>query len=153
MRQTLNIESINNMKIQQDPHPALYLVSTTVESADYKTVALRAMRALALLRKTNNGVGLAANQIGDNRRWFVSQVFKVCINPELIESSAETETKEEGCLSKPGYKRMVKRSSVIRVRWINKGGKFVNRQLRGMSARIFLHELDHLDGVNIWPHR
>lgn len=136
--------------IIQDPHPTLYEISTPVEDHEFKEVCHLANKTLKHLRKTKNGVGLAANQVGDTRRWFVGQAFKVVINPEIIEASAETEAREEGCLSKPGFKRKVNRAAVIKVQWTNAKGKTVNRQLRGFPARIFQHELDHLNGRNIW---
>ncbi len=138
------------MRIEQDPFPTLYEVSTEVDPSEYKEVARKAMKAMKLLRGTKNGVGLAANQVGETQRWFVSQVFKVCINPEIIEASEETETADEGCLSKPGFISKRKRHCWLKARWIGKNGKQVNRTIRGFAARIFQHELDHLNGKNIW---
>jgi peptide deformylase len=136
--------------IKTDPYETLYTVSTEVKPEEMREVRNLANRTLTHLRKTRGGVGLAANQVGDTRRWFVSQTFKTVINPEILEKSEETETQEEGCLSKPGYRRMVKRPAVIRVRWTSGKGTEINRQLKGLPARIFQHELDHLDGKNIW---
>ena len=138
------------MNIVQDPHPTLYVVSTEVPADQIKQVARTAQKALALLKRTKNGVGLAANQVGETQRWFVSQVFKVCINPEIIEASEEMETATEGCLSKPGFETKRKRHAWMKVRWIAKNGKMMNRTIRGFPARIFQHEIDHLNGKNIW---
>lgn len=139
--------------IVEDPHEALYTVSRPVTDDEFKDVVHLARKALAHLKKTKTGVGLAANQVGDLRRWFVGQRFKIVINPEILERSDETETLEEGCLSKPGFKCMRKRALSIKVRWTNHKGKTVNRTLHEMSARIFQHELDHLNGINIFSSR
>lgn len=136
--------------IVEDPHEALYTVSHPVTEEEFKDVVRLAAKALAHLKKTKTGVGLAANQVGDLRRWFVGQRFKIVINPEILEISDETETLEEGCLSKPGFKCMRERAIRIKVRWTSHKGKVMNRTLHGMSARIFQHELDHLNGINIF---
>jgi peptide deformylase len=136
--------------IVTDPYPTLYIVSRPVENSEFKDVCSLARKALACLKKTKYGVGLAANQVGDTRRWFVSQFFKIVVNPEIVEASEITETQEEGCLSNPGYKSNVIRPATIRVRWTSEKGVTINRQLRGLEARVFQHEVDHLNGKNIW---
>jgi peptide deformylase len=139
--------------IVEDPHPALYEVSRPVTAEDFKDVRHLANKALKHLKKTKNGVGLAANQVGDTRRWFVSQTFKVVINPEIILVVGKKEAATEGCLSKPGFQTKVYRPSVLDVCWTSGKGKKIHKRLRGLPARIFQHELDHLNGIVIWRPR
>ena len=138
------------MEIKTDPHPTLYTVSTEVQPEEFKDVTHMARKALKLLQRTPNGIGLAANQVGDTRRWFVSPLFKVCINPSIVGKSQDKSKAEEGCLSKPGFKRIVSRPESIYAFWRDKKNKPVSKQLTGMAARVFQHELDHLNGKNIW---
>lgn len=101
------------------------------------------------------GAGLAANQVGLPFRMFVMDVdarvgdrsnLQVWINPEVIEASPEMVRMEEGCLSMPGLKPRIMRHNRVLVRARTRKGKIVERWLTGWNARVFLHELDHLDG-------
>lgn len=138
------------MEIVKDPYETLYQISTSVEPHEFSDVVKSANQALKLLKKQRGGIGLAANQVGHTKRWFVSQLFKIVINPVVLESSDEVEEAQEGCLSKPGQEYKVSRPSSIKVQWLSKKGKTINRKLSELEARVFLHELDHLNGINIW---
>ena len=106
------------------------------------------------------GIGLASPQIGlpyrvfvmDNRSLGVkgSSAF---INPELLIRSAETDTKKEGCLSFPSLIDIpVERSLTIQISAYDvRGNRFI-KSLKGMAARCFQHELDHLNGITLWHH-
>lgn len=98
----------------------------------------------------NNGIGLAANQVGVPYRVFamrgVPENF-VCFNPKVVQPSEMEVTLEEGCLTYPGLVVKIKRPQHIRVRFTMANGEVVTRQFTGMTARIFQHELDHLDGI------
>lgn len=98
----------------------------------------------------NNGIGLAANQIGQPYRVFCMrgepQNF-VCYNPKIVQPSAMEISLEEGCLSFPGLIVKVKRPQHIRVRFQTPNGDTITKQFTGMSARVFQHEIDHLNGV------
>ncbi len=96
-----------------------------------------------------NGIGLAANQIGDDRRLFVaihSRKFYVLINPEIIKVSSEEDEMEEGCLSVPLVYGPVKRASKVTIQGTDLRGKLIKIKAVGLLARIFQHEMDHLDG-------
>lgn len=98
-----------------------------------------------------NGLGLAAPQVGQTFRLFVmgpeiGEQF-VCFNPEILEESDEQELAEEGCLSFPGLYFKVKRPNKIKVRYQDRDGKTHEREFEGLWARCFLHELDHLNGI------
>jgi len=103
----------------------------------------------------NNGIGLAANQIGLTKRVFVigsnnmldfPKPFAV-FNPRIIESSKETSVDKEGCLSYPGLWLTVKRPKMIRAEYQDSSGNTVIADIDGYVARCFQHELDHLNGV------
>jgi peptide deformylase len=95
------------------------------------------------------GMGLSANQIGVRTRMFVMRAENVIgvINPKIIDVSSEMVTLEEGCLSYPNLWVKIKRPKKIKVRFTNPDGQTETRVFDGMSARVFQHELDHLDGV------
>ena len=104
------------------------------------------------------GVGLAAPQIGLSKRLIViefgdendedipKQLF-VLANPEIIEKSEDKMTGIEGCLSVPGLVGEVERASVVTVRGQNQEGKQVKIRAQGWLARIFQHEIDHINGI------
>ena len=96
-----------------------------------------------------NGLGLAANQVGVPYRVFAmrgSPENFVCFNPRIVQPSAENIILEEGCLSFPGLIVKVKRPKHIRVRFQTPNGDTKTETFIGMTARVFQHELDHLDG-------
>ncbi|MFI5338640.1 MAG: peptide deformylase [Candidatus Methylomirabilales bacterium] len=100
------------------------------------------------------GVGLAANQIGSLHRVFVANPSEdhdpsqllVLINPELVESEGEM-IAEEGCLSIPDLREEVRRARRVLVRGLDRSGRPVEIEGQDLLARIFQHELDHLNGV------
>lgn len=94
-----------------------------------------------------NAFGLAANQIGSKVRVFVMRDRAACYNPEILEFSDTTIVDEEGCLSYPGLFVPVKRAAEIKVVYQNLDGDHVTETLSGMNARVFQHELDHLNGI------
>lgn len=94
------------------------------------------------------GVGLAANQCGLPYRVFVmkSDPNFVCFNPKIVMPSEEEIVLEEGCLSYPGITVKVKRPKHIRARFTTPSGQTTTKTFTGMSARIFQHEMMHLEG-------
>jgi peptide deformylase len=96
------------------------------------------------------GVGLAAPQVGVLERLFVWEVEDengAVVNPEIISSSDEESVYEEGCLSVPGLYRDVTRPARIEVRWLDLDGNSHTASLDGFKARVWQHEIDHLDGT------
>ena len=96
------------------------------------------------------GVGLAANQVGSLQRVAVIQLpdweeALVLINPEIIRREGEREV-EEGCLSIPGYRGVVKRSISVRARAIGLDGKEIRIRADGLLAQALEHETGHLNG-------
>ena len=100
------------------------------------------------------GVGLAANQVGSPHRLFVANPsddrdpskLLVVINPEVVESDGEL-TNEEGCLSIPDYREEVRRARRVLLRGLDRQGKPIEVEGRDLLARIFQHEMDHLNGL------
>jgi peptide deformylase len=98
------------------------------------------------------GVGLAASQVGRLLRMFVYDTGDegesgTLVNPEIIWASTETVEAEEGCLSLPGTYYPVTRAVAVKVRAQDVTGAPVEREGEGFLARIFQHEIDHLDGI------
>ena len=100
---------------------------------------------------TGNGIGLAAPQVGSLIRAFVCRVSgdmpRVFINPEILETSNDLATYEEGCLSIPGVYADVTRSAHITVQAWNEKGKPFTMDADGLLATVIQHEYDHLNGV------
>lgn len=97
-----------------------------------------------------NGVGLAAPQIGVPLRVVVLELPEeeplAIINPEVVKRSGEREV-VEGCLSAPGYQGMIKRSTSITVKGLNRKGEKIRIKATDLMAQALEHELDHLNGV------
>ena len=100
------------------------------------------------------GVGLAANQVGSPHRLFVANPaddrdpskLLVVINPEIAESDGDF-TNEEGCLSIPDYREEVRRARRVLLRGLDRQGTPIEVEGRDLLARIFQHEMDHLNGL------
>jgi peptide deformylase len=97
------------------------------------------------------GVGLAAPQVGVQKRFFVYDVNDetgphVIFNPEVAEAEGEW-AYEEGCLSLPGLSFEIVRPKLVTVRGIDRDGNELTIQGDELLGRVFLHEIDHLDGV------
>lgn len=101
--------------------------------------------------KVNHGIGLAANQVGVDLRVAVVSVENgtknfAIINPVIMERSKEKETYKEGCLSCPGVSIPVRRSKRVVVQCLDLNGTEVAYELTDLDARVFQHEIDHLNG-------
>ena len=101
-----------------------------------------------------NGVGLSANQIGIKERAFVmisdmeSLDTITCFNPKVLKESKKKVKLEEGCLSYPDIFLDVDRPESIIVKYEDEGKKLHKIRLDGFIARIFLHEYDHMEGID-----
>ena len=101
------------------------------------------------------GIGLSANQLGLDMQLFVAEVpqkdrapkFYAIFNPEITKMSQETEILEEGCLSVPGIYGEVERFKKITLKGLDKNQKAVKLEVYGLTARVFQHETDHLNGI------
>ncbi len=102
--------------------------------------------------REREGVGLAANQIGRLKRIFVAAYEDeeyVMVNPEIEERSETIEKDTEGCLSIPETRVEVERPTAVTITGQDLSGAPVRVEAEGLLARIFQHEIDHLDGVLI----
>ena len=100
----------------------------------------------------NNGIGLAANQVGYARRIFVMDTStdhnspKIFINPVIEKLAKEKLTEEEGCLSCPKKLVEVRRSIYVGLKWTCTHGKEQYKTFYYLPSRVVQHEMDHLDG-------
>ncbi len=98
-----------------------------------------------------DGIGLAAPQVDKSIRLFVVRaddgIERTFINPQIIATSQETESYEEGCLSIPKTYEDVIRPSAITVQAKNERGRRFTLEADGLLARVIQHEYDHLEGI------
>jgi peptide deformylase len=126
---------------------------------DFKKHKPKEIRDLVrLMRETMKkaqGVGLSANQIGLPYKMFVAQVpdaqgkpkFYAIFNPKIEKTSSEKEPLEEGCLSVPETYGLVERSLRVTLVGLDQQGKKIKIKAWGLLARVFQHEVDHLNGA------
>ncbi|MBU1219297.1 peptide deformylase [Myxococcota bacterium] len=136
--------SRGDTSLRRKSHRAAHLTSAELMKIDH------VMRARL---KKSGGVGLAAPQIGLNRRIFLVMLQNqkkeiiTCIDPVIVEKSVEKEDGYEGCLSIPGFGALVPRHSSLKVTFSDRKGTPKTLSVKGFEARIFQHEYDHLEGV------
>ena len=111
---------------------------------------LKLIKDMAETMYEEDGVGLAAPQVGILQRIFVIDVFddyglRVFINPEILEVSG-TQIGEEGCLSVPGEAAEIERPNYVKVKALNEKGEEFVLEATELLARAILHENDHLNG-------
>ena len=112
----------------------------------------------ATLAVAKNGVGLAAPQVGQNIRLFVvaEEIAKgghtVFINPEITQVAQKILTEEEGCLSLPGDWHELARADKVTIKALDETDNKFKIRVKGILARLMLHEVDHLNGVLFVDH-
>jgi len=133
------------------PNPVLSQVCAEVTQfgGDLKALAVGMFQVMYAVR----GVGLAAPQVGVPIRMFVFNPDlepgpgeKVCVNPRIVDQGGLL-VEEEGCLSLPGVTCKTKRFAAVTLRALDLEGKALELRGEGLPARIFQHEVDHLNGV------
>lgn len=105
--------------------------------------------------KKESGIGLSANQLGSDWRLFIAQIpsdegkpkFYAIFNPNIVKLSKDKTALEEGCLSVPGLWGLVERPEQITITGFEKNGKKIKIKAWGLLARVFQHEIDHLNGI------
>jgi peptide deformylase len=130
--------------------PVLKTRATRVKEFD--EALLRLTEEMLVTMRERDGVGLAANQVGRLRRVLVAGIEEdeyVLVNPVIEARSEETEVLAEGCLSIPGIQVDVERPVAVTVSGRDASGDEVRFEAEGLLARVFQHEIDHLDGVLI----
>lgn len=143
------------MDITKEPNKILKQKLTEVKEITPEIKALiSAMRVKMVEAK---GVGLAANQVGEDLQIFVidktlaedNGVPDAYINPEITEYSRETGELEEGCLSIPEYFIDIPRAKKVKLKALDENGNKIKIKARGFLARVLQHEYDHLNGLLI----
>ena len=140
------------------PDPRLRLVSRKIERVDEPLRKL--MDDMIETMHDAPGIGLAAIQIAEPIRLLVIDIAKkeeppqpqAFVNPEIVWSSEERSTYEEGCLSIPEYYAEVERPASIRARFLDRDGKPAEVLAEGLLATVLQHEIDHLDGILFIDH-
>lgn len=143
------------MEVTKEPNKILHQKLDIINEINGGVKSL--ISEMKRLMKENNGIGLAANQAGQNLRVFVieenlakeNNVPDVYINPEITEYSKDLAQIEEGCLSIPNYWPQVSRSKKIKIRAADENGNKIKFKARGFLARVLQHEVDHLNGLLI----
>jgi len=113
------------------------------------------VKRLKMTMKLYSGLGLAANQCAVKERVFVigtDQFQMACINPKVLETSEEIVKDTEGCLSFPAFFLSIPRPKWVDVEFTDENGQRKQTRLDGLTARCFLHELEHLNGVKFTSH-
>ena len=129
-----------------------------IDAHDLKALNLSALiKDMRATMRQADGVGLSANQIGLTMKFFVAEVpadqgkgrpkFYAVINPEILKTGSETAEMEEGCLSVPGIFGPVSRPDKITISGFDIRGKRLKLKAWGFLARVFQHEIDHLNGM------
>jgi len=129
------------------PDPALRERAKNVSKADPSVKKL--VEDMAATMRETSGLGLAANQVGVLQRVFVyddGTGLGVLINPKIVSAMGE-QLGIEGCLSVPGLQGEVRRAEEVVVKGTDLNGKTVKIKAQGLLARVFQHEMDHLDGT------
>jgi peptide deformylase len=138
-------------KILTNPDPRLRIKAEPVEISEITTPEYQEFAdKYAEFMIKSDGVGLAATQIGLNKRIIAvleKDGISVYANPEIIKQSETTIESEEGCLSVPGIYGIVDRAKKIRFSAINRHGRHVEFNASGYQGTIYQHEIDHINGI------
>lgn len=128
--------------------PVLLTQSAAVTDIDGKVVHL-VEKMFETLYQSDSGIGLAAPQVGVQRQIFVWDMGEqplVILNPKIVESDGEW-VYSEGCLSIPGLYVELMRPKKVLMKGIDLNGNEISFEADELEARLFQHELDHLNGV------
>lgn len=154
----LTADKIQRKSTPLDSFPKTHQEVSNSPSPELSPALVETMWKMVRACLTDDGIGLAAPQIGVFKQMFViredADHFRVYLHPRYsVDASSKQETQVEGCLSVPGKRVPVSRATVILAEWLefNPEGKLVARTelLEGLKARVFQHEHDHLQGVSI----
>lgn len=143
MPKILNIVTVPNKKLREC---STEINLPTISSKEFQ----RFIEDMKFTMVEKDGVGLAAPQVGKNIRMVIVNTKNgpTCvINPLIIKKSFLKEWGEEGCLSVPSIFGDVKRHKNIKCIYYDENGKKVEITASGLMARVFQHEIDHLDGI------
>ena len=148
-------ERIEPLPLFGEHYPMLLTVIPEHTSGFPAPALVTLAKRLKMTMKLYGGVGLSANQCGVFERVFIvgnGEIVIVCINPKVIKASDDLIKDNEGCLSFPGLFLKVERASSVEVEYYDYQGKKYNTTFTGLTARCFLHELDHMNGITMDKH-
>jgi len=136
-------------------HPNEFLEKTVADvdfdNPGFDPVELKEQMIGTML--SHNGIGLAANQIGLDAKVFVFGDSKdnstICFNPTILQYTKDTVIDVEGCLSFPDMYVKIKRPKEILAQWYDENFQEQTVKIEGYSAKVYLHEFDHLLGITI----
>jgi peptide deformylase len=155
---TLPPDAADTLSILIAPDPVLRRRTRQVTAADAEQVAALLPRMFDIMYRAP-GIGLAAPQVGVSLRLAVVDLMAddkrspiVLINPEILATSEELATREEGCLSLPGMYADVTRPARVTVRYQDEAGARQQIEADGLLAACLQHEIDHLHGVLFVDH-
>lgn len=140
------------------PHPTLKAKARPIGPADADTVRDLIPRMFASMYAAP-GIGLAAPQVNHGIRLIVIDLApdnkpapRTLINPEIVATSQELATREEGCLSLPGQYADITRPAIVKVRYLDETGARQEIEAEGLLSACLQHEIDHLNGVLFVDH-
>ena len=142
-----NVVGVSTLPIRTYGDPVLNEVTTEIENIDGRVAQLAETMITTMYDAP--GVGLAANQIGVQKRLFVYDKGDgplVVVNPSIVETDGEW-TYLEGCLSVPGLSWEITRANAVHLVGYDLDGNDISVEAEEFEGRIFQHEMDHLDGV------
>lgn len=146
---------MQSLALVTQPNTILHTLSVNIPLTDLAEYKDLGKQMIAVMLKSN-GIGLAAPQIGKNINLFVihknisdTPEHVVLCNPKITFTSAKMHTMEEGCLSCPKHYCDITRPEKIRVKAYTLDGEKVSYKAKGMLAKVFQHEIDHLNGILI----
>ena len=143
-------QKVEPLSVFDERHPMMAEVMPEFIGVLPNTSMTHLVKRLKMTMKLYSGLGLSANQCAVRERVFVigtDQFQMACINPKVIEVSEELIKDNEGCLSFPAFFLKIPRPKWIEVEYTNENGEKTQTRLDGLTARCYLHELDHLNGV------
>lgn len=146
-------EVISILPILAEGHPKLSQVMPEFHITQIMQPEIQ--KFIRQMRKTQaayNGLGLSANQVGIGFRMFVIGDGIVCFNPKIVATHGEPIRKAEGCLSFPGLYLNVPRYGSIDVEYFDENANLVSTHFDGLTAQVYQHELDHMNGVVYTQH-
>ena len=143
-------QKVEPLQVYDDRHTMLSEVMPEFVGVLPNASMTHLVKRMKMTMKLYSGLGLSANQCAIKERVFVigtDQFQMACINPKVIEVSEELVKDTEGCLSFPAFFLKLPRPKWVEVEYTNENGERTQVKLDGLTARCFLHELDHLNGV------
>ena len=142
------------LEVLQFPDPHLREVAKPISKDEVNDELRQLASDMAETMYDEPGIGLAATQVGVDKRLIVMDVEwteedrnpRVLLNPEIVETEGRVTSEQEGCLSVPDYKADVERDARVVVRARALDWEEVEFEATGLEASCFQHEIDHLDG-------